>query len=134
MYLPLMQQPLELILLRQLASYLTIPMWMMDHSGDLIFYNEPAEGLLGVQFDDAGPIRAEQLIGMWQVTDLEGEVLPDGEFPVVAALTKQVPGHKALRFQGMDGAWREVEVTAIPIEGQGNRFLGVLATFWEVQS
>ena len=133
MYLPPMQQPLELILLRQLASYLTIPMWMMDDSGDLIFYNEPAEGLLGVQFDDAGPIRAEQLIGMWQVTDLGGEVIPDAEFPVVAALTKQTPMHRALRFQGMDGAWREVEVTAIPIEGQGNRFLGVLATFWEVQ-
>jgi hypothetical protein len=33
----------------------------------------------------------------------------------------------------MDGEWRAVEVTALPIEGQGGRFLGVLATFWEVE-
>jgi PAS domain S-box-containing protein len=129
-----MQQPLEMIILRQLASYLTIPMWMMDASGDLIFYNEPAEELLGVRFDDVGPIRAEQLVGMWQVTDLEGELLPEVDFPVVAALTRQVAGHRAVRFQGKDGAWRAVEVTAIPIEGQGKRFLGVLATFWEVEA
>lgn len=128
-----MQQPLEMIILRQLASYLTIPMWMMDSAGDLVFYNEPAEALLGVQFDDVGPIRAEQLVGMWQVTDPDGELLPEAEFPVVAALTRQVAGHRAVRFQARDGEWRDVEVTAIPIEGQGKRFLGVLAMFWEVE-
>jgi PAS domain S-box-containing protein len=128
------QQPVEMILLRQLASYLTIPMWMMDDAGNLIYYNESAEGLLGVEFDDAGPIRAEQLVGMWQVTQLDGTPLPDPDFPVVNSLMKRVPTHRAVRFQGMDGVWRAVEVTAIPIEGQGNRFLGVLATFWEVES
>lgn len=128
-----MQQPLEMIILRQLAAHLTMPMWMMDGDGDLIFYNEPAETLLGVRFDDAGPISADQLVGMWKVTDLDGELLPEADFPVVAALTRQVPGHRAVRFQGRDGEWRAVEVTAIPIEGQGNRFLGVLATFWEVE-
>jgi PAS domain S-box-containing protein len=128
------QQPVEMILLRQLASYLTIPMWMMDEEGNLIYYNESAEGLLGVEFDDAGPIRAEQLTGMWHVTQLDGAPLPDPDFPVVTALMKRVPVHRAVRFQGMDGVWRAVEVTAIPIEGQGNRFLGVLATFWEGES
>jgi PAS domain S-box-containing protein len=129
-----MQQPLEMIILRQLAGYLTIPMWLMDGAGDLIFYNEPAEELLGVQFDDVGPIRAEQLLGMWQVTDLDGELLPEADFPVMAALTRQVAGHRAVRFQGRDGEWRAVEVTALPITGQGKRFVGVLATFWEVES
>jgi PAS domain-containing protein len=70
------QQPLEMILLRQMASYLAIAMWMMDSSGDLIYYNEPAEELLGVRFDDVGPIRADQLVGMWQVTDQEGNGWP----------------------------------------------------------
>lgn len=127
-----MQQPLEMIILRQLAGHLTIPMWMMDGEGDLIFYNEPAETLLGVRFDDVGPISADQLVGMWQVTDLDGELLAEADFPVVAAVTRHGPGHRAVRFQGKDGEWRNVEVTAIPIEGQGERFLGVLAMFWEV--
>ncbi len=128
------QQPLELILLRQLASYLAIPMWMMDLDGNLIYYNEPAEGLLGVRFDDVGMIRAEQLINMWQVTRLDGSPLADDDFPVGVALSKRIPVHRAIRYRGMDGVWREVEVTAIPIEGQGGRFHGVLATFWEVET
>ena len=65
------QQPLELILLRQLASHLVIPMWMMDEQGNLIYYNASAEGLLGVHFDDVGPINSEQLVGKWQVTQMD---------------------------------------------------------------
>jgi PAS domain S-box-containing protein len=128
------QQPLELILLRQLASHLVIPMWMMDEQGNLIYYNESAEGLLGVRFDDVGPITAESLVGKWQVTRLDGSPLPDYDFPVVTALSKRKPAHRPIRFQGLDGVWRSVEVTALPLEGQDGRFLGVLATFWEADA
>ena len=120
-----------MVLLRQLASYLTIPIWMMDLEGNLIYYNEPAEKLLGVTFDDVGPLHADQLTTMFMVTDLEGESMPDVEVPVVAALVKQKPAHSKIRFCGFDQVWREVEVSAIPVEGQGGRFLGVFATFWE---
>lgn len=128
------QQPLELILLRQLASHLVLPMWMMDEQGNLIYYNEPAESLLGVRFDDVGPITSEQLVATWQVTQLDGSPLPDYELPVVAALSKHKPAHKSVRFRGLDGVWRAVEITALPLEGQDGRFLGVLATFWEVDA
>jgi PAS domain S-box-containing protein len=130
--MPHQQQPVEMILLRQLASYLAIPMWMMDDTGNLIYYNEAAEGLLGIRFDDVGPITSENLVGAWHVTQLDGSVLPEYDFPVMTALSKRKPAHRAIRFEGMDGVWRAVEVTALPIEGQGERFLGVLATFWEV--
>jgi PAS domain S-box-containing protein len=131
--MPHQQQPVEMILLRQLASYLAIPMWMMDDTGNLIYYNEAAEGLLGIRFDDVGPITSENLVGAWHVTQLDGSALPEYDFPVMTALSKRKPAHQAIRFQGMDGVWRAVEVTALPIEGQGERFLGVLATFWEVE-
>ncbi|HEU5113218.1 MAG TPA: PAS domain S-box protein [Acidimicrobiia bacterium] len=131
--MPHQQQPVEMILLRQLASYLAIPMWMMDDTGNLIYYNEAAEDLLGIRFDDVGPITSENLVGAWKVTQLDGSALPEYDFPVVTALSKRKPAHRAIRFQGMDGVWRAVEVTALPIEGQGERFLGVLATFWEVE-
>jgi PAS domain-containing protein len=109
-------------------------MWMMDEMGNLIYYNESAEGLLGIEFDDAGPIRTEDLVGKWQVTELDGTPLAEVDFPVVTALSKHRPAHRAVRFQGIDGVWRAVEVTAIPIEGQGGKFHGILATFWEVES
>jgi len=120
-----------MILLRQLASYLATPIWIMDDSGDLLYYNEPAEKLLGVQFDNAGPIQANELASMFEVTHLDGEPLSDFELPVVVALTKRLPAHLAVRFHGLDGIWREVEVTATPVIGQGDRFLGAFATFWE---
>lgn len=125
------QKPIEIILLRQLASYLTVPIWMMDNDGNLIYYNEPAEKLLGVTFDDAGPLHADQLTTMFMTTDLDGNPLADIELPVVGALVKQQPAHRKVRFCGFDEVWREVDISAIPIEGQGGRFLGVFATFWE---
>jgi PAS domain-containing protein len=125
------QQPVEMILLRQAASYLTLPIWMMDSDGNLLYYNEPAERLLGVGFDDAGPIHAEQLAAMFKATDLEGTPLDDEQLPVVAALLNRKPAHREIRFCGFDGMWRDVSISAFPVEGQGGRFLGVFATFWE---
>lgn len=125
------QVPVEMILLRQAASYMTLPILMIDEGGSLLFYNEPAEHLLGVSFDDAGPIAAEQLGGLFEATDLEGNPLHDIEIPVVAAFQKRRPYHRRLRFRGLDGAWHDVEATAFPVEGHGKRFAGVFATFWE---
>lgn len=48
------QRPIELILLRQLASYLDMPIFVIDAQGRLVYYNEPAEPLLGVRFDEVG--------------------------------------------------------------------------------
>jgi PAS domain S-box-containing protein len=126
------QQPIELVLLRQLASYLNIAIWVMDHEGNLVYYNEPAEALLGAQFDDVGPLHAEDLATMFRVTDLSGEPLEDKALPVVAALIDQRPANGQLRFCGLDGTWHDVDVSAFPLEGQGGRFLGVFATFWEI--
>ncbi|HEX6299265.1 MAG TPA: PAS domain-containing protein [Acidimicrobiia bacterium] len=130
--MPPHQQPVEIILLRQVASYLSIPVWVMDSDGNLVYYNDSAESLLGIRFDDVGPIHADQLREMFRVTDLQGAPISESSVPVVVALSKRVPAHGEIRFCGMDGVWRDIEVSAIPLEGQGGRFLGVLATFWEI--
>jgi PAS domain S-box-containing protein len=126
------QQPIEMILLRQLAAYLALAIWMMDDVGNLLYYNAPAEKLLGARFDDVGPIHAEQLGELFQ-TSLVGEPDEDNaEIPVVTALRTRHPSHGPVRFCGLDGVWREVDISALPIEGQGGRFLGVVAAFVEV--
>jgi PAS domain-containing protein len=126
------QQPIELILLRQWATYIAIPVWLMDTDGNLVFYNEPAEGILGQRFDEAGEINAEEIADLFVPTDLDGEPVPAQELPVVVALAEHHPAHKALRIQPLDaGDPRQIEVTAIPIEGQGGRHLGAMALFWE---
>ena len=44
------QHAIEVILMRQLASYLAMPILLVDPVGTLLFYNKPAEGLLGQHF------------------------------------------------------------------------------------
>ncbi len=128
------QRAIELILLRQWASYMAIALWVMDAEGTLVFYNGPAEDLLGIRFDEAGEIRAEELASMFSTTDLDGTPLPAEQLPVVIALVERVAAHRKLRFVSGDGTARTVAVTAIPLEGQGGRFLGAMAAFWEPSS
>src|SRR5947209_6436706 len=47
---PTTGQEIEVILARQLAGYLALPMVIVDPSHIVIFYNEPAERMLGRRF------------------------------------------------------------------------------------
>lgn len=125
------QHPIEIILLRQWAEHMAVPIWIMDASGDLVYYNQPAEAILGVRFDEAGVIRADQIAELFQTTDPDGSPVPSEELPVVVALRKQVPHHRPLRVRGLDGSWRRIEVTALPLLAAGDRLLGAVAGFWE---
>src|ERR1700694_2872834 len=47
------RQEIEVILARQLAGYLALPILILDPTGSVVFYNEPGEKLLGRRFDEA---------------------------------------------------------------------------------
>lgn len=129
------QQPIELILLKQWATHIATPVWIMDVAGNLVFYNEPAEGLLGKRFDEAGELHADELADLFATTGLDGELLANKDLPVVVALTEHHPAHGELRIQTLDtGEWRQIKITAIPVEGQGGRHLGAFALFWESEA
>ncbi len=125
------QEPIELILLKHWASYLAVPIWITDLDGNLVYYNEPAEAILGRRFDDAGEIPARRLSEMFRTSAPDGEPLPDSQLPLEIALSERVPAHRVIRIEGLDGSHRLIEVTAIPIIGHGRRHLGAMATFWE---
>jgi len=54
------QREVELILVRQPASYLTIPIFVVDPAGSLIFFNEPAEALIARRFDETEEMPLEE--------------------------------------------------------------------------
>jgi hypothetical protein len=64
--------------------------------------------------------------------DEDGNPLPPEELPLIIAINKQHPAHKSFWIKGMNGSLRKLEVTAIPLIGQAERFLGAIAIFWEV--
>ena len=57
------QLPVELILVRQLAHGLAVPTFVVDADGDLVFVNEAAEALLGLDFEDAGQVSFMRIVG-----------------------------------------------------------------------
>lgn len=128
------QQEIEVILSRHLAEYLAMPIIITEPNGDMLFFNEPAEAILGVRYDETGPMPAEKWSTMFRSLNEDGSPLPDEDRPILMALTCRCPVHKNLWMRGMDGTVRQLEVTAFPLIAQAERFLGVLAVFWEVQS
>ena len=128
------QQDIEVILVRQLASYLAMPIFIVDPQGTLVFYNEPAEPILGRRFEETG----EMPIGEWSTifdpTDESGQPIAPADIPLAIALTERRPAHRALWIRGLDRVQRHLEVTCFPLIGQANRCLGAIAIFWEVVS
>jgi len=127
------QKEIELILARQLASYLVMPIFIVDPPGNLIYYNEPAEGILGRHFEETGEMPVEEWSMLFKPTDETGKPLAAESLPLVIALTQHRPAHRDMWIQGLDGVRRLIEVTAFPINGQAERYLGALAIFWEVK-
>jgi PAS domain S-box-containing protein len=128
----LAQHPIEIILLRQWASYLAVPIWIVDTQGNLVYCNEPAESLSGVRFDGAGDVPVETHAARFDVTDSDGRPMMSEDLPIALALAKQTPAHRAMRIRDMVGNWRSIEVSSFPILGVGGRQLGAVALFWEV--
>jgi PAS domain-containing protein len=126
------QQEIEVILARHLAEYLAMPIFIVNPEGDLIFYNEPAEGILGTRYNETGTMPASEWATVFHPVDHEGRSIPPEELPLVIALQHRCPAHKIFWIRGLDGAMREIEVSALPLIGQAGRFLGGIAIFWEI--
>jgi len=126
------QQEIEVILARHLAEYLAMPIFIVNPDGDLIFYNEPAEAILGSRYNETGTMPAREWSTVFHPVDQEGNPIPPEDLPLIIALTQHRPAHKIFWIRGLDGAMREIEVSALPLIGQANRFLGGIAIFWEI--
>lgn len=128
------QHDIEVILTRQLASYLAMPIFVVDPDGSLLYYNEPAEVLLGRRFEEAGEMPLTEWVTAFAPADEEGTRLDPDHVPLVVALRERRPVHRAIRIRGLDGVAHKIKVTAFPLEGQGGRHLGAVAIFWGDES
>jgi PAS domain-containing protein len=127
------QQEIKVILIRQLASYLAMPMVIVNPVGTLLFYNEPAEELLAMRFEEMGELAEDEWVNDLMLTDEHGMPVAPEARPLEIALREGRPAHTTMWGQGRDGVRRHVEVTAFPLIGQARRTLGAVAIFWEVK-
>ncbi|MGH6885610.1 MAG: PAS domain-containing protein [Geminicoccales bacterium] len=128
-----MALPIQIILLRQLAGYLGVPLLLVDPKGDLLFYNEPAEVILGRRFEETGEMPAKTWSSIFTPVDEQGQPIPPEDLPVMIVLARRRPAYKRLYFQGMDGVRRHIEVASIPIVGLQGEFLGAASLIWEIE-
>lgn len=126
------QHEVEVILARHLAENLALPIFIIDPQGNLIFFNEPAEAVLGLRFGDTGLLPASEWSTMFEPMEKDGKPIPPEELPLVIAMTYSHPAHKGFWIKDLDKNMRQIELTAFPIIGQSGRISGAVAIFWEV--
>jgi len=123
--------PIEVVLLRQVAGYLATPLFLVDEEGNLDYYNEPAEALLGHRYEETGQMPLEEWARLWVATDAGGHILAPEERPLAVAIRERKPVQDDFFMRGSDGVVRRLMVTAIPLEASDGTHLGAVAIFWE---
>ncbi|MBV9280796.1 MAG: hypothetical protein JOZ41_11985, partial [Chloroflexi bacterium] len=100
------QKEIEVILMRQLASYLVTPIFIVDPAGTLVFYNEPAESILGLRFDETGEMQASEWSTTFVPVNHDGTPLPPEDLPLMVALQRQRPARRSFWIRGLDNVQR----------------------------
>jgi PAS domain-containing protein len=124
---------IQMILARQLASCVATPILLVDTAGTLVFYNEPAEDILDQRFEETGEIPADEWNDLVTVADEDRNPLPPDERPMRAALLSRQPVSRRMWSKHRTGPWQRIQVTAIPLVGEGDHLLGVMNVFWIVE-
>jgi len=124
---------IEIILNRQLADCLSIPVFITDTSGNLIFYNEPAEVILGSRYDDTGEMPVEVWSTIFKPMDEYKNPMPPEDLPLVKTLKDCYPYHKSFWIESLQGKLENISVTSYPIIARTGKFLGAVAIFWNAK-
>ncbi len=128
------QKPVVLILARELAANVATPMLVLDRKGTLVFFNEPAEVILGSTFADTGEIPVEDWDRRWQVFDRDGAPMSLLSSPLAVVASELRPAHGELCIQGLDGVRRCCEATVYPLFDSARKHQGAVGVFWEKPS
>jgi PAS domain-containing protein len=123
-------RPVELILARSLMSSLSTPAFLVDVAATIVFFNDAAAAMLGVRFEEAGPMNAEDWGTRFSPAAEDGRALPVAELPWLIALNEERPVHRRLRIRSAIGCTHCIEVSTVPIGGGGGGLRGAMALFW----
>jgi PAS domain-containing protein len=126
------QRPLELILARNLLSALSTPAVLVNHQGDVLFYNEAAGALLGRPFEDTGTLTAQEWTSAFGPLDDDGRPIPVEHQPLTRELRANRAAHAPHRIRSVTGTEHLVQVSGVPIMGSGD-FHGAMLLFWPAE-
>jgi PAS domain-containing protein len=121
---------LVLILAREFASNLATPTLIADAEGQVVFFNEAAEHVVGRTFAEAGETPLEEFAASVAPRTQDADPFPPENRPTRIALDQRRAAHEEMWITGHDGVERHVAVTAFPLFAHADEFVGVVAIFW----
>jgi len=121
---------IALILAKDLAANLATAMLVADAEGELVFFNEPAERILGRPYAETQMTTAE-LARAFRPVDEAGEAVAVEDMPLATAFRTGMPSRGGFWIDAYDGRRRYIEVVGVPLFAQADRLVGGLAVFWE---
>jgi PAS domain-containing protein len=127
---PHKQRHITLILAKDLAANVSTAMLLVDREGDLVFFNEAAERILGRPYAEA-QMSTVELAKTFKPVDDGGDPIPIDGLPMAHAFREGVPTHGHMRIEAVDGDLRDIEVIAVPLFAQPDNLVGGVAVFWE---
>jgi PAS domain-containing protein len=124
------EQPLELILARNLVSIISLAAFLIDVEGAIVYYNDAAEELIGTRFEERGRINRAEWSAELGLCDEHGRPVPFDQLPLADALRDGQPGYGRF-FIRAEAGLLEIVASALPLVGPtGNN--GALLVFWPV--
>jgi PAS domain-containing protein len=124
-------KPIELILLRQLARRLPLPVILVDAEGTLVYSNPATERLLRLSQAELGEFPISRFEELVDPRDTDENPLPVDRMPIAVALHDRRPQQSTLIVHSSDGVPHRIVTTAVPLDGQGGALLGAMSVFWE---
>lgn len=124
-------KPIQIILARQLASSLEMPILLIDTAGTLIYYNESAEAILGQHYDETGEMSEEEWSTLFAAEDDARNPIPPESRPIMVVLSERRPVARSMWLRCGNGEWRYLNITVYPLIGEGGQLLGAQMIFWE---
>jgi PAS domain-containing protein len=122
------QQPLELILARNLVSIVSLAALLVDVEGRIVFFNDAAGEIVGSPFEEVGILTRDEWNARFGPFDVRGMPLAADELPLAVAVREGRPAYARFRLRGERGLL-EVEAGALPLLGPAG-YHGAMIFFW----
>jgi PAS domain-containing protein len=122
------QQPLELILARNLVSIVSLAALLVDVDGQIVFFNDAAAQIIGRPFEEIGTMSRKEWNARFGPLDEDGKPLPAEELPLTVAIREGRPNYAHFRIRGERGLL-DIEASALPLLGPDG-YHGAMVFFW----
>jgi len=125
---------LPLILAREFAANVAVPIFLVDADNTLVYYNDAAQVAFGGPFGQTGELRHGEWGTRFNPTRADGSAYDRNELALVIALEERRPAHGVHQVSDPQGHRRMVEFSALPLFAAQDDFCGVLVAFWEAKN